>query len=280
MTEALFGDYIAEREYRVQPKQGRIPIVPDAAGNNTVLVDVREHPDPRAERVRRQITEAALIQAIGRARAGLRGDDDPLDIHLWTDVPLPELGPVEPVLWAELDVGLDGLMLATGGVWLESVPHAAGAYKELFTANTLKQARKRDRARSAEGSRRTGPGSLKKNGAPRARTLTEGTLPISATIGSVPSVHVSGFHYRRGGRGSPPALAISLRGFIETKDWLEARLGRLPFFTALMPAGVGFFGRSAAEPEDDQPDGSDGDGFAMDGAAVNEALARAFTKNN
>ena len=59
MTEALFGDYIAERGYRVRPKQGRIPIVPDAAGNNMVLVDVWEHPDPRAERVRRQVTEAS-----------------------------------------------------------------------------------------------------------------------------------------------------------------------------------------------------------------------------
>ena len=70
-----------------------------------------------------------LIQAVGRARAGLRGADEPLDIHLWTDVPLPELGPVEPVLWGELEAGLDGLMLATGGVWLENVTDAAKAYE-------------------------------------------------------------------------------------------------------------------------------------------------------
>jgi hypothetical protein len=38
------------REY--QQGQGRQdPIVPDAASNNTVEVDVWEHPDPRAERV-------------------------------------------------------------------------------------------------------------------------------------------------------------------------------------------------------------------------------------
>ena len=60
MTEALFGDYIAERDYKMRKKGGRIPIVPDAAGNNVVLVDVWEHPDPRAERVRRQVTEAQL----------------------------------------------------------------------------------------------------------------------------------------------------------------------------------------------------------------------------
>ena len=72
-----------------------------------------------AERLRRQITEGAIIQAAGRARAGLRKADEPLDIHLWTDVPVPELGPVEPVLWSELEAGLDGLMLAAEGVLAE-----------------------------------------------------------------------------------------------------------------------------------------------------------------
>ena len=120
-TEALFGDYIPEREYLVRRKDGRIPIVPDAAGNNTILVDVWEHPRPAGG-------AGAAADHRGRPdpgrRAGprgLRGADEPLDIHLWTDVPVPELGPVEPVLWSELEAGLDGLMLATGGVWLESV---------------------------------------------------------------------------------------------------------------------------------------------------------------
>ena len=45
-AEALFGTYIPQREYVVRQKQGRIPIIPDAAGNNCILVDVREHPDP------------------------------------------------------------------------------------------------------------------------------------------------------------------------------------------------------------------------------------------
>jgi hypothetical protein len=83
MTEALFGEYIPQREYVQRRKRGRIPIVPNAAGNNTVWVDVREMADPLARRVARQITEAAIIQAAGRARAGLRSDDGPLDLHLW-----------------------------------------------------------------------------------------------------------------------------------------------------------------------------------------------------
>ena len=119
-TEALFGDISHSGSTATRRKHGRIPIVPDAKGNNTIRVDVREMADPMGQRVRRQIREAAIIQAAGRARAGLRGDDEPLDLHLWTDVPVPELGPVEPVLWSELEAGLDGLMLASGGVWLES----------------------------------------------------------------------------------------------------------------------------------------------------------------
>jgi hypothetical protein len=83
-----------------------------------------------------------VIQAVGRARAGLRGADEPLDIHLWTDVPLPELGPVEPVLWDEVEAGLDGLMLAKGGFWLESAQHAVKAYEGLFSLDGLKQARR------------------------------------------------------------------------------------------------------------------------------------------
>jgi putative DNA primase/helicase len=148
-TEALFGEYISRREYRARAKAGRIPTVLDSSGNNTILVDVWEHPDPRAERVRRQVTEAALVQAIGRARAGLRKADEPLDIHLWTDLPLPELGPVEPMLWSELDAGLDGQMLAAEGVWLESTADAGQAYPDEFSAHAVKKARQRGQARSA-----------------------------------------------------------------------------------------------------------------------------------
>jgi hypothetical protein len=36
----------------------------NAAGNNVIMVDILRHPDPRAERVRHQITEAALLQAL------------------------------------------------------------------------------------------------------------------------------------------------------------------------------------------------------------------------
>ena len=145
ITEALFGDFIPERAYLNLRKSGRIPIVHDETGKNVIFVDARVHRDPRAERVRRQVTEAAQIQTEGRARAGLRSDSELLDIYRLHDVPLPELGPIEPVLWSEVDAGLDGLMLAAGGVWFESDPDAVEAYPDLFTLDGLKAARRRGR---------------------------------------------------------------------------------------------------------------------------------------
>ena len=101
-AEALTGEYVAERTYQEKRKHGKISIVPNAAAEDTVLVDARTMAHPTAERLRRQVTEGALVQTGGRARAGLRGETDPLDLHLWTDVAVPELGEVEPVLWQEL----------------------------------------------------------------------------------------------------------------------------------------------------------------------------------
>jgi putative DNA primase/helicase len=193
-AEALFGHYIGGRDYRKRSKGGRIPIVPDAKGKNTIWVDAWEHPDPRAELLRRQVTEAAIIQAVGRARAGLRKAGEPLDVHLWTDVPVPELGPVVPVLWHEVDAGLDGAMLADGGMWLETIRDAAQAYRGLFTADGLKSARKGRRN------------------------------PISKTPCLV------SIRYQRAGAGQRPARGLALLDPPAARAWLEARLGPLVRF--------------------------------------------------
>jgi hypothetical protein len=211
-TEALFGDYIAERAYRVKREGGRIPIVEDTAGNNVILVDRWEHPDPRAERVRRQITEGELIQAIQRARIGLREPDSPLDVFLLTNIALPEIGEVEPVLWDELKTGTDELMMAVGGVWLENVSDAAKAYGGLFTADGLKTSRRRAQAGGV------------------------GSFPIGVSIGIEPTPRgCSIFSYQRTGAGAKRARGLSLLPPDEIRPWLEARLGTLAMFEAAPP---------------------------------------------
>ena len=193
-VEALCGGYVAAREYKGRKKKGRIPIVPDAKGYDAIRVDVLEMDDPMAGRVVRQITVAAIIQAVGRARAGLRKDEEPLDIHLWTDVPVPELGAVEPVLWKELEAGLDGIMLATGGIWLQCIRDAGRAYKGLFTVEALKKARSRG----------------------------VGTSLIGSLISNVPTPP---FRYQLAGKGQKPQQALALVDPTSARAWLEKQLG-------------------------------------------------------
>jgi hypothetical protein len=223
MTEALTGDYIAERGYRSIKKGGRIPIMPDAKGNNTVLVDTWAHANPLADRIRRQVTEGSVIQATGRGRLGQRSEINPLDVHLWNDVPLPELGPVEPVLWDEIAVGLDALMLATGGVWLENVTHAAKAYRGLLSAKTLQQARWRAQTQSASGR------------ANAAGARTHYIAYYKYIIGNVVTPRACSIAYQLSGNGQKPVQAYSLLGLRETKAWLEERLGPLVKFEVIEP---------------------------------------------
>jgi hypothetical protein len=209
-AEALFGAYLAERHYRERRKGGRITIVPDSAGHTGIKVDVWQHRNPMAERLRRQVTEAAIIQAAGRARAGLRNDESPLDLHLWADIPLPELGPVEPVLWSEVDAGLDGLMLATSGMWLESIPDAAQAFAGLLKIDGLKSDRKK-----------------------RGKGVPLIGIPISRTPLPRP------LRYQRAGKGCRPQRALPLLGPAAARAWLEEKLGPLVRFEVITDETTG-----------------------------------------
>ena len=126
----------------------------------------------------------------------MRGEAEPLDIHRWHDVPLPELGPVEPVLWGEVDAGLDGLMLAVGGIWLESIPDAVRAYPGLFSVDGLKSARR----------------------------TTEGVSLIEDIISKTPSVVC--VWYQKKGERERPRRAVVLPG-TDARTWLEEKLGAL-----------------------------------------------------
>jgi hypothetical protein len=142
-----------------------------------------------------------LVQEAGRARAGLRGEDEPLDIHLWTDVPLPELGPVIPVLWADLDGGLDWVMLAAGGVALECVPDAVKVYPGLFTADGLNSSRREQ----------------------------SWCFPYKESlIGKTPSLLL--FQYQKAGERQRPHQAAGLLVAPAARAFLEDRLGPLVRF--------------------------------------------------
>lgn len=81
-----------------------------------VEVTSYEHPNPCAERWRWLICDAAVLQAVGRGRPINRNRAKPLEIVLWNDLCLPELGPVSAEIWEA--PGSDFEHLA-GGVVLE-----------------------------------------------------------------------------------------------------------------------------------------------------------------
>ena len=191
-AEALTGRYIASREYI--SACASIPITPDAKGHTAANVTCRKHADEVGERLRRQACEAQLLHACGRARTGQRTADSPVDVYLWTNVALPELGPVTPMLWDEVKPGLDSLMLATGGVWLSSPTDAELAYPTLLSAEGLKKSRNR----------------------------TSGTTGTRTSFSCCPT-----YRYQRTARRSRSARAVFLDPTIDPRLWLESRIGPL-----------------------------------------------------
>ena len=82
------------------------------------------HNDPIAEAVRWQLTEGTLIQAIGRGREVRRTTDNPLQVDLITDTPLP-IEVDEFVSWLEIQpTYLD--TLAARGVMIDAETTARG----------------------------------------------------------------------------------------------------------------------------------------------------------
>ena len=107
-----------------------------------VEVETRQHPDPLCEALRRQVTVAGLVQAVGRGRGARRTAANPLDVHLWTDTPVPELGPVTPELWQGPSV--DFQMLAAG-VWVDGHAEAHRLHPELWgSPDAVRKARERE----------------------------------------------------------------------------------------------------------------------------------------
>lgn len=132
---AITGIAPASKGYRETKRE---LVCEDGSG---VIVDAWEHPDPLCEAIRYQITEAGIIQAAGRGRGTNRTAAHPLDLILWTDTPVPELGFVEAETWE--GASLDDEMLAAG-CWIDLPADAARVHPEIVPSpKALKKARER-----------------------------------------------------------------------------------------------------------------------------------------
>ena len=135
MAGAITGIAPPSKGYRETKRE---LVCEDGSG---VIVAAWEHPDPLCEAIRRQITEAGIIQAAGRGRGTNRTAAHPLDLILWTDTPVPELGFVEAETWEGATP--DAEMLAAG-CWIDLPADAARVHPEIVPSpSALMKARQR-----------------------------------------------------------------------------------------------------------------------------------------
>lgn len=205
MAGAITGIEPAQKGYRETKRE---LVQSDGTG---VIVTAWEHPDPLCEAIRRQVTEAGIIQAAGRGRGTNRTEANPLDLNLWTDTPVPELGFVEAETWT--GPTQDEEMLAAG-CWLSLPIDAARMHPEIVKSpEALKKARQR---------------------------LTKDISLLGPSISKCPC----SYRYRPAiEKRSATALATFLNDVTEdqARTYLEAKLGPLAMLERVSPA---------PEPED------------------------------
>ena len=114
----------------VKPIDGWYPTVivnRKMADGSIQPAEAPRHPDPVAEAVRQLICEGELMQIIGRPRGINRDRDNPVDILLMTNQPVPL--PIDRLIDAdELDPSPFDLQAAAGGLVFDSGTAAAAAY--------------------------------------------------------------------------------------------------------------------------------------------------------
>lgn len=198
MAGAITGIAPASKGYRTTKRE---LVCEDGSG---VIVDAWEHPDPLCEAIRRQITEAGIIQAAGRGRGTNRTAAHPLDLILWTDTPVPELGFVEAETWE--GASLDDEMLAAG-CWIDLPADAARMHPEIVPS----------------------PSALKKA---RMRSMRDISL-YRTSISKCPSCPYLYRSALTGRRDTGTAVFLTTVSEAEARAYLEAKLGPLALLEAL-----------------------------------------------
>lgn len=198
MAAALTGAAVTTRASRWD----RVDTAILLADGTAASTEADRHPDPLTEAVRWQICEGELIQIIGRGRGVNRTAENPLEVLILTDRPLP-LPVDEAVSWEALAPSPTDLMLAQAGVALESPTDASRCFDNLWrNPEAAKKA-------SQRGQWGTSP----------YRESSKGECP--------PLVRVT--YQREGERQRPASLLFDPAAVppVDLRGWLEDRLGML-----------------------------------------------------
>jgi putative DNA primase/helicase len=128
------------------PKTSAERLLRDGRGTTKIPAMVDCHPDEMCERLRKNICDAELAQAIGRARGVNRTAENPVEVIVLTDVLLDT--PIDEVLSDDwLAVTEADKMLAEGGIATTDGSVAASLYPELYpNPAAARQALFRDKA--------------------------------------------------------------------------------------------------------------------------------------
>jgi hypothetical protein len=192
---ALTGRAIAEEAGQAETRGARME---DGTG---AAMSVRTFADPDLEALRVAITEAEIIQAVGRGRGVNRTAADPLDVFLFADV-ATALPVARMVRWVDLRPSVLERMAARGLV-LFGPTDAAKVYPDLFP--------------SAEAAR-------------KAVGRAEGDFPDIPLGNSTPremsGKSLEAVAYRPAGRGQQTRRALVAPERLETlQSFLEGQLG-------------------------------------------------------
>jgi hypothetical protein len=196
-----------------------------ADGTGRVSLSYR-HPDPQVEAVRFAICEAELIQAIGRGRGVRREEDNPLDVLLLTDVPLP-LPVTKLTTWKDLsDEAGPVEVLAARGVLPLDYEGMAAALPNWFTNDVA--AREWFRYRPEAFSRLGELRARAKAGASIAIDEFRGNPYKNLYIGNSPKVSV--FRYRRSEDRQSKLVLVDTGMHRDARAAVEAVLGPVDVF--------------------------------------------------
>jgi putative DNA primase/helicase len=176
-----------------------------ADGTGTAI-GVRVYADPDLEALRVAITDAEVIQAIGRGRGVWRDAEAPLDVFVFADVVLPI--PVTRIArWADIRLDPIARMIARG-IALTSPADAATVFPDLFPSQEA--AKKALQRAGAEG------------------YFGDKSLGIYIPRGMSPKSGLVGVSYRPEGRGQQQRRAYVRPDLVAgVRAWLTERLGPL-----------------------------------------------------
>ena len=180
------------------------------ADGTGAAIKVRTYADTDLEALRVAITDAEVVQGIGRVRAINRTAETPVDVFLMADVVVPL--PVHQIVrWDDVRLDVIRRMWARGAI-LTSPSDAAKGYPDLFpTVEAAKKAMQRT-AGSEEGFR--------------------GHLPRNLSIlGECPRNRLVAVTYRPFGRGQQTRTAWVTAARLDAfREWLTELLGDLVIY--------------------------------------------------